>query len=337
MRKYGLIVYLCLAPLQNLYAEQTIGLRSDVLLASPAMEIEQLESSWQYPSRGEYAQARARLEIYTQLNSQLEIGIEQRWDYLLGFSEETAQFYSRLENNAIEDGEYDLSLTVNAAQSSGLFVQYFIPLSSSSWFKIKAHALQGRRIQEGNLSGLGVVAENSFGYDWQLDYAYDENRIFEANRTRPIGFGYSFDIQGFTQINQQHSVYISLEDLFYTLHWQDVDQDNGCLDRPLTASCTVITTRSDYAQRFPVLAKLKWGYQLGDVQTTIEAQAWQRYRALWLGINYQGMAVELDGINEMLNLGYESSMLKVKWGFDTVNFAQAKHWQLTFDMNWPIL
>lgn len=335
MRILWLLVGLCLGS-EGVYAEQTIGFRSEALLSSPAMEIDQLESSWASPDNGDYAQGRARLDVYVQLTPQLEVGVEQRWDYLLEFSPETAQFYSRLENNTIEAGEYDLSLTVNAAQSRGLFAQYFIPLSSNAWFKLKGHVLQGQRIQKGQLSGTGVVTQNSFAYDWQLDYAYDENRIFDGQRSHPNAWGYSFDVQGFAQIDH-HSLFISLEDLMYTLHWDQVDQDNGCLDRPLTAQCTAVTTRGHYTQHFPVFTRLAWGYQFNDIQTSVEAQAWQRYRALWMGAHYQGAGIEIDAINEMLNLGYESSRLKVKWGFDTLNASRAKHWQLTLGMNWPIL
>ena len=331
------IVCLVCLPVQGAIAAVDIGFRSDALLASPAMEIEDLESSWENPSKGRYAQARVNIESYVQLDAQFQLGVEQRWHYLIGFSQETAQFYSRLENNAIDNGTYELDLKINGAQADGAFLQYFIPLSSSGWMKFKSHLLKGQRVQQGRLSGKGVVDDSSLSYDWHLDYAYDENRIFDGPRTQLSGWGYSFDVYAFNQINENHSLYLSLEDVFYTLHWQDVEQDSGCLDRPLTAACRVFTTRESYTQRFPVFAKLKWGYQVQDIKASLELQAWQRYRALWLGLDYDGMQLEIDGINEMLNLGYESSRLKVKWGFDDIRFAQAKHWQLTLDMNWPIL
>lgn len=336
MTRFFFICIICLCT-HKAWAELTVGLRADVLLSSPAMELDKLESSWQSPSHGNYAQGRAVLETYVEISDRFELGVEERMHYILGFSEATAQFYSRLENNDIDNGVYDLSLSINAAQARGVFAQYFIPLSSSNWIKLKAHVLKGLRVQDGDLSGQGSVTDAGFNYDWQLDYAYDENRILDGQQRDVTGWGYSFDIYAFTQLNDQHSLLLSLEDLFYTLHWQNIDQDNGCLDRPLTVNCSVFTERSSYDQRFPVFAKLEWGYTIDDLKTSVEAQAWQRYRALLLGVDYHGAQFEVDAVNEMLNIGYESARLKVKWGFDQIDFAQAKHWQLTLDMNWPIL
>jgi hypothetical protein len=334
-RVFFILVLLLAA--QCVRAEQAVGLRSHILLASPAMEISELDSSWQNPSSGSSAQARASIETYFKVNNRLELGIEKRWHYLLKFSEDTAEFYSRLENNAVANGQYDLSLSINAATSEGFFAQYFIPLSSGIDFWIKAHVLKGGRVQKGELSGKGQVNDSSLSYDWQLDYAYDENRIFENPRKSASAWGYSFDLAMKAKLSDEQRLSASLEDLMYTLHWDKLDQDKGCLNRPLTPDCSVYTSRSTYTQRFPIFAKLQWAYDFEAVSATLETQAWQRYRALLLGIDYQGMQVEVDAINEMINLGYESTVLKVKWGFDKINFAQAKHWQLTLDMNWPIL
>ena len=330
------IAVVCLIS-NSAWAEQTVGLRTDVLLASPAMAIDEIDSSWQNPSSGDYAQARARLETYFHLNSQWAFGLEKRWHYLLGFSEDTAQFYSRLENNAIESGDYDLSLTINAASSSGVFAQYFIPLSSKINMLFTGHLLKGERIQDGQLSGAGSVSDDGLSYVWQLDYAYDENRIFESARKHESAWGYSFDLNMQWQLNQEQHVEFTLEDVLYTLYWDALDQDKGCLDRPLSAGCSVYSARDAYTQTFPIFARASWQYDFESAEASVEAQAWQRYKALLLGVSLHGFQAQIDTINEKINLGYESSRVKVKWGFDQAEFAQAKHWQLSLDMNWPIL
>ncbi|MFT5594821.1 MAG: hypothetical protein ACI8SR_003221 [Oceanicoccus sp.] len=337
LRSCVFIVMACVLLSQNAWSQQAVGLRSSILLASPVMAIGDIDSSWQGPSSGNYAQARAVIESYFQVNQHWALGVERRWHYLLAFSEDTAQFYSRLENNNIENGDYDLSLSINAASSDGVFAQYFIPLSSYANFWVKVHLLKGSRMQDGDLVGSGEVSDSNLAYDWQLDYAYDENRIFESPRKHASAWGYSFDLNMQVRLNDAQRIVLSLEDVLYSLHWQAIDQDEGCLNRPLTSNCSVYTSRSSYVQQFPVFAKLHWQYHFDELKTTLEAQAWQRYRALILGVDYGGMQLEVDGINEMLNLGYESSRLKVKWGFDKIYISQAKHWQLTLDMNWPIL
>ncbi|MFY0641213.1 MAG: hypothetical protein JXR16_09220 [Bermanella sp.] len=331
-----LIAVICLIS-NSAWAEQIAGLRTDILLASPAMAIDDIDSSWQNPSPGDYAQARARLEAYFTINSRWTVGFEKRWHYLLNFSEDTAQFYSRLENNTIENGEYDLSLSINAASSKGAFAQYFIPLSSKVSILLTGHLLKGDRIQDGELSGAGVVSDASLSYEWQLDYAYDENRIFEAPRKNESAWGYSFDLNMQWQLNKKQTLELAIEDLLYTLYWNGVDQDKGCLDRPLSVDCSVYSSREAYTQTFPMFVRVKWQYDFESVQTSIEAQTWQRYNALLLGVGQYGFQAQFDTINEKINLGYESSRVKVKWAFDQADFAQAKHWQLSLDMNWPIL
>ena len=98
---YRVIIVVACFVSSSALAQQAVGLRTDILLASPAMAINDIDSSWQAPSTGDYAQARARVETYFTANAQWSFGVEKRWHYLLGFSEDTAQFYSRLENNAI--------------------------------------------------------------------------------------------------------------------------------------------------------------------------------------------------------------------------------------------
>lgn len=332
-----LVLGFMLLPLHDVIADVSVGIRSEALLASPAMAIDELDSSWESPSEGDYAQGRASWEVYTQLNDNLQLGVHQRWHYLLAFSPQTAQFYSRLENNQIDSGTYNLDFRMNAAQARGLFAQYFIPLSSSSSISVKATVLKGQRVQKGELTGTGLVSGDAFAYDWNLNYAYDENRIFDGPRSSPQGWGYSFDVYAMHQFNERHYLELSLEDLFYTLYWQEIEQDKGCLDRPLSSSCRVFSSKKTFVQRFPVMATMKWGYQFQSLQTNVKIESWQRYRALWLGLDYQGLLLEVDGINEMLNIGYESTGLKVKWAFDDVRYSNAKHWQLALDMNWPIL
>lgn len=334
---YRVIIVVACFVSSSALAQQAVGLRTDILLASPAMAINDIDSSWQAPSTGDYAQARARVETYFTANAQWSFGVEKRWHYLLGFSEDTAQFYSRLENNAIENGEYDLSLSINAASASGVFAQYFIPLSSYWSFLFTGHLLKGERVQDGTLSGTGNVSNGGLSYEWQLNYAYDENRIFESPRKNESAWGYGFDINMQWQINEQQRFELTLEDLLYTLYWDGIDQDKGCLDRPLSVDCSVYSSRDAYTQRFPVFTRAKWQYAFESLQTSVEGQLWQRYQALLLGVSLHGVQAQFDTINEKINLGYESSKVRVKWAFDHADFAQAKHWQLSLDMNWPIL
>ncbi|NVK38638.1 MAG: hypothetical protein HWE18_11995 [Gammaproteobacteria bacterium] len=318
-------------------AQQRVGIEADILAASPAMAIDDIESSWENPSNGRYAQARGRLSTYLEMSAQFTLGVQRRWDYLLGFSQETAQFYSRLENNQIEDGTYALDFSVNAAQSDALFAQYFIPLSFESSLEVTAYLLKGERMQDGRLTGEGNVQGSNLSYDWQLDYAYDENRLFDSGRDSLTGWGHSFDLAFSAQINPDHLLKVAVKDLFYAIYWQDVPQDKGCLNRPLSSSCSVYSSRQQHTQIFPAFVRTQWLVTQQNHTYRFAAEAWHRYTGLLMGWGYEGFAADVDVMNEKLNIGYESSWLKVKWGLDNLNASEAKHWQLNLDVNWPIL
>ncbi len=334
VRLIAIVLLLCAFSVR---AQQHIGVASDIMGASPAMALDQLESSWANPAKGRYAQARARFNTYVSLSSSFTLGFQRRWDYLLSFSQETAQFYSRLESNQIEDGVYSLDFAVNAAQGDALYLQYLIPLSFNSSIEITGYVIQGNRIQEGRLTGQGQVQGSQLSYDWQLDYAYDENQLFDTPRQHVSAWGHSFDLAYSTRLNEQQRLAVSVEDLFYVLYWDAVPQDRGCLSRPMSSSCSVYSAEGAHTQRLPVFAKASWSYS-GAVHTAwVGLESWQRYNGLRLGWKAYGAGVDFDVLNEKLNIGYESSRLKVKWGFDDIDPSNAKHWQLNLDMNWPIL
>lgn len=326
---FGLIVL-------PVYSYAKVSIKTEMLLSSPAIELSDFNSSWAKPDNGRYAQARARIATQFTLGHYWSVGLQKRWDYLLGFNQETAQFYSGLENNHIQDGQYSLDLSVNAARSKSVFVQYFIPLSSSTQVELRAHAIKGGRIQKGRLSGLGYATNNQLGYNWQLDYAYDENRLFESGKYSATGWGHSFDANLTTRLGTLSTVKISLEDLWHHIYWQDLKQDEGCLNRPLTSDCSVSSKQQTYTQILPVFGRITWDYRfLNHYSMLFEYQHWQRFQGVLMGVKAKSWHASYDLTNETYNLGYESTHLTVKWGTDQLNINNAKHWQMTLDMNWP--
>ncbi len=154
-------------------AQPQVHVYSSALATSPAIAIGKFDSNWASVGAGNYAQVKARAGLELKLNPSWSIGLEQRLDYVLHFSEPTAQFYKKLENQGLAPGDYPLQLSVNAVLGASFFVQYFIPLSERSLFSIKTHVLQPNRGQDGQLTGVGhVAADGSFDYRYELDMSW---------------------------------------------------------------------------------------------------------------------------------------------------------------------
>jgi len=314
-----------------------VEFKSSAILSSPAMDLNQLGSSWANPQKGDYAQGRIRLETSFGLSKTIQLGFQKRFDYLLAFNEQTAQFYSALENNHVSNGEYSLFLDMNAAQSNSLFIGYEYKISSRSKINLRSHLIQGERLQEGRVIGRGEVAGNSVSYTWDLQYAYDENRLFKQPQYSVEGWGYSFDLNYEYHVTNSSIIKLEFEDLLYHLYWQQVEQDNGCLSRPIKTNCAVSATKGAYKQILPAYLSIKWTHGLTDqLLMHVLAEHWSKYSAYAMGIKYDQILFNYDWHNKTYNLGYESEYLRVKWGFDQFNYHGANQWQILLDVTWPI-
>lgn len=317
-------------------AHSGLLLSVDAILSSPAMTLGELESTWANPVKGNYAHGRARASSVFSLTPDVSFGLQVRFDHLLTFNYQTALFYSALENNRVLDGRYDLELSVNSASGQSGFIDYFIPLSSHVDINVRAHLISANRLQLGTLKGLGTVDGSQIHYQWYLDYAYDENRIFSEPRYDVRGWGHAFDMD-LRAIYGNNTFKVQVEDIFHRLYWEGIEQDKGCLNRPLTISCNVQRKASSVTQTLPVHLSTSWSYQgSSGYNMGVEVQSWARYQALEIRAGADAFLAGYDLINETYHIGYESQYLKVKWGTDQLDIHEAKHWQLAFEINWPL-
>ncbi len=319
---------------------------SNIVLASPVISIEKIESDWANIHSARYIQAKARLgsQFYLKHGSKqvVSFGIESRFDYLLHFDPQSAYFYQKLENQNIQAGTYDLNIDINSVWSHGFFAQYFIPLSYFGQlhaFSMTAHILKPKKVQQGELLGSGQVnANESFTYGYQLDYLYDENRLTESLANDVSGWGHSFDFIYEYNNEEGFSARVAMEDVFYTYYWQSVNQDVGCLSRPIAATCFVKTVVHSAVQKLPYTVVASLTQRLNsNAAFRLNATQWSRFKSLTLGGSWKEWGLEQDVLNDITQLSYESDMVRLKLATDKVNLSQAKHWQLALDIVWPIL
>ena len=319
-------------------SQAQIHIYGQARVASPAIAIEKLDSDWSTVGSGRYAQALGRSGLEITLSKSWLVGVESRFDYVLHFSEETAQFYKKLENNDLPAGQYPLSLSVNAVVSRGFFTKYFIPLSSRSSFSLTGYALQPLKVQDGQLDGLGEVSEDgSYQYSYNLDYAYDSNKLFEHQGEGVSGWGHSFDFSYLYRGEAGWSYGVELKDVFYQFYWQTVNRDKGCYSRPL-GSCDFRTEQVSKTQQLPFSQQYTLTKSLSsDSSVKLQAYNWSRQQALSVSGQWFSYDFGLDLLSRAIQFGYESDMVRLQLASDQYRLSKSKFWQASVDFYWPFL
>ncbi len=315
---------------------------SSAIAVSPVIAVDKLDSNWATAGRGTYAQAKARAGIEYHINNTWSFGAEKRLDYLLHFSEQTAQFYKKLENTGLAQGSYPLWLTVNAVTSRSFFTQYFIPLSHGLGLKITGHVLQPEQVQYGLFTGVGSVAEDGEpSYHFDLNYSYDENKLVNGSNLTVSGWGHSFDLQLLAELQDGINMQATWQDVWHRFYWSAINHDHGCLAKigiVNEADCTVKESRIIQTQVLPVSSEfhLEKSFKSG-LSVYGRLNQWARYDSVLLGIKQSGVNLGLDILNHAIHLSYESDMVRLKLASDQLALSNSKYLQVSLDINWPIL
>lgn len=339
----------------------SVNVYTDLRVLSPVTEISELEGGWQGNRSGSYAQAQMKAGSDWLVGNGFVIGVQRRLDYLVHFDRATSDFYAALEQAELPEGRYPLNLKVNAAKAEGFKLGYIIPLSNYVSLSLAGYLWSGDRVQQGTLTGLGEIGTNqAISYEYQLDYAYDEQRILDGPRFGVSAWGHSFDVELDASNKQGTQFSLSLRDIYYRLYWEGVGLDDGCLVRPLIANpaCSVASSSGQFDQSLPSstdvlvrqdLQALSGNEAFDGLTLLARYEAWSRYQAYWVGgevnlASSNALGGSLNGHlsaayeikQDLFALGYESRRLKVEYRFDDMSFSSARFAQLTLDVFWPL-
>lgn len=185
--------------------------------SSPA-PIKQFIESFEGDSvgRGDITFTHNRAEVdYTFRN--VHIGAITRYDYWVGFSQDTVQTVFEAENDLPigSDIARDIFLDINHNQSKGINIAYsFKPLVGLS-ITPKFQFYQSESILFGQLDGVLTIDEQeNISGELRLDYVYNADVIFDREPQLFDGRGWGVDLEVDWQINAQiHLNYILLDGL----------------------------------------------------------------------------------------------------------------------------
>ena len=330
-----LLILLILLTLKS--QAQQLGFSMNVQVSSPAVEFSKLQDEWVVDHHGTYAYAAGRLTSWLDFNGLWQFGVSKRADYLFQFSTQTAQFYSRLEHNQLPPGKYTLDLQVSGLLSQGVFARRIFSLGPKGQLGVTLYGLQGSVVQLGTLTGEGeVFQDNSFQYEYELDYYFDHSRILDSPEVSVSGYGYALDLDLEYNLGRHWALKGIIRDMSYQMYWSQINRDKGCVARPTSALCSGKTTIGSNKQR--IQRQSDWMiYGLkGLWRPFVQWQSWGRNQSWIAGVLIDKYSAGWGFEDEVVNFTYDSDRLQVKWAFDNITAHDAHHWQLTLGTVWPI-
>ncbi|CAN8139900.1 DUF5723 domain-containing protein [uncultured Thiomicrorhabdus sp.] len=268
--------------------------------------------------------------------SQIELGftqgnwkysVFQRQDYLLQFSEDTAEFYYNIENKLpLDEGrEYQLELDSQSFVATGLKVAFQDNWQQIDW-QLGISYLQGSKLTDGSINGAATyINDKDYNFNFDVDYYYDNDVLFDRNiEQAPEGHGYAIDLTLGTQINDRWSVKFQAKDLLAQIFWNNTprtvatsdsdtktyDEDGYVIFNPV-ASGTEST--EDFTQRIPIKLNLSSTYRITPQHS--------------IKFGYRNLDVA-----EFYNLAYQYHTPHSR--FDVGYYLSAQAWSLSYQRSW---
>tara|TARA_R110001583_G_scaffold93998_1_gene237298 strand:- start:8903 stop:10042 length:1140 start_codon:yes stop_codon:yes gene_type:complete len=279
------------------------------------------------------------------------IGLLQRYDYSLTFSQQTAEFYWLVANkkNLAEGKKYLLDLQVNAIHSNGLRLSFNDSLTDTFNYRLGLSYLQANYMLEGQLQGdVTTVNQSDYDYSASVDYAYTEDNLFDRQVNKPKGQGFSLDFMFDYQLTPVLNWQLQVRDLFARLYWKNSPYTQGTsssdrkeYDENGYVSIDPILkgyegTRDVYVQKLDPKWYSKINYQINDFYDLQGQLRYQYDHALYaLGTNYKiNESFQLGGsywpINKALELSLNYRHMKLLLTANALNSSRLQTLWLSF-------
>ena len=321
---------------------------------SPAQPISAFIDDWDAPlDSGEHAYLQGRVAIDVRpAGSAISYGLGWRYDYLMQFSEETAQVYWQYENKVAgaPDKTYPLYLQASHNERVGANIGYSYPINPDWQLAAKANIWQGLHALDGKINGQltsqaiaadGNIRDSVNNADASLDYYYDKPALGEENLgwnpDKPKGLGYSLDVQLAGKLTPTTTLNLQGYDLLGRMQWRDMPSTRYALGYDVSGR--PLYTLEGQLASFDVTQDLPWRiegsllhqldnkWQLGahaqanDIQTLYQLSAGYELDNSTLPVTITGL---VEPQTSALGVVVDSKYGGIKLLMDDIKFDEAK-------------
>ncbi len=318
----------------------------DSFAYSEPVAIKAIVDDWDAPLHtGDIAFAFARAEIGAGWN-QWRLGVFRRYDYYYEFSPDTAYLKHRSENNLpLNTGEQlDIYLKANTIVANGLSLSHTLTLSEVD-LGIRVSYLKGKVLTSGSLSGNAeVLAENDYDLEFDVDYFYSEDELFDREVIGPDGDGYSIDINIDWSPGDNWNFNLTANDLLAKIFWKNAprtiatgstdtkefDENGYVVFNPVISG---LETNQDYTQTLPRKIHFTTAYNRDDYLMLFEVQDFEikRFYSIGAGFNKNNnerMTVFYNITAQALKFDYRNQWLSFAVASDELQLHKARTFAL---------
>lgn len=250
-----------------------------------------------------------------------QLGILRRYDYFYEFTPDTAYLKHSAENHLdlVPGQELELYLKANEFIANGITLG-FAEIVGKASFGIRVSYLKGEQLTSGSLSGsASVINEKDYDLNFDVDYYYSEDLLFDREVAAPDGNGFAIDLDIGWQAGNWDFM-LDIKDLLARIYWQDaprtvasgnsntVNYDaNGYL--AFNPAVSGLETNQDYTQTLPRKIDFTTTWQLDDYAMLFEVQDFEIMRFYSLGAGFD------TGYNDRINILYNVTAQALKFDY----------------------
>jgi hypothetical protein len=294
------VLLLLLSPPVTLAGAQSFLTFRSFSYVEPVAIQDALHNNTEHFDGGETALTHNWAEIGATYNN-FGVGAVGRFDYELTFSKDTAEFYYLTNNKKpLPQGrEFNLDLEAKHIQSTGVRFSYDYALTPNADINVGVSYLNGVRLTDGSIHGSALVlAQNDYDFQFDVDYFYSKDSLFDRNVGPPDGKGYSIDLSMDWDITQNLGANLQIVDLFGRIYWnnapyttavasssvKEYDQDGYVVYNPVLSG---FEGNRDFTQKLDpqinALVRYHWTYRLAALAQVYSFKAEDFYQ---LGMRY---------------------------------------------------
>lgn len=282
------------------------------------------------------------------------LGVLSRYDYLMTFSNQTAELYYLTKNHLpLDTGKtYALNIEVHQQFSRGLRLGFQHQITSSINAGISLSYLEGIALTDGAINGSALVTDDKdYDFNFDVDYVYSRDALFSREVQSPQGKGYSFDIKLDWQANEALSGQLTVIDLLGRIFWDNApytiatassstktyDADGYVRYKPLASG---LEANRNFTQRLPrkifASASCLWNE---ETELLVEMQDFEIARFTSIGAGWKfSERIRFQGLFNItanaLTLRYQQQKLRFEIGSDNYwNIHRGRYFNLLLSYN----
>jgi len=200
--------------------------RAEVMAYSEPVAIETAFDDWKgrYSGDGDRQWAHLWAEAGFR-NERWSVGALYRREADLRFSEDTAEFYHHVQNDLeLPAGRrYELDLSGYHFELAGMRFGRRIELNPRLTLSLGATVFGADGLQRADVTGAATASSAyEYAYEGYVDYAYEEDLLFDRTSDSPTGYGASLDVGVQWQQPGAFVVNLSVIDALGVIRWEDV-------------------------------------------------------------------------------------------------------------------